>query len=65
MDGAVREVQLIDHVADEELDVQKNYGQAIHLISNPKVGKGNREEWSKKNTTLWEGVCECGGRTRA
>ena len=53
VDGEVREVQAIDHVAEKELNIQEDNGQTIHLISDPEVGKGDREERSKKDTTLW------------
>ena len=55
MDGEVGEVDSIDHVADEELDIEEDNGQAVHLISNPKVGEGDGEERSEEDTTLLVG----------
>ena len=64
MDGEVGEVDSVDHVADEELNVEEDNGQAVHLIGDPKVGEGDREEWSEEDTTLrrggGEGEGECG-----
>ena len=57
-------MKAIDHVADEELNVQENNSKAVHLVSYPKVSECYREEGSKEDTTLWwlgEGK---GGRER-
>ena len=52
VDGVVGEVDSVDHVADEELDIKEDNGQAVHLIGDPKVGEGDREERSEEDTTL-------------
>ena len=55
----------IDHVADEELNVQENHSKAVHLVSYPEVSECYREEGSKEDTTLWWLGERCeGGRER-
>ena len=45
-DGAW-EVKSIEQVAEEELNVQQNHGQAVELVSNPEVWECDIEEWSQ------------------
>ena len=52
MDGEVREVQAIDHIAQEELNVQEDNSQTVHLISNPEISKVNIRKGGNKNTNL-------------
>jgi hypothetical protein len=52
VDGEIGEVHTVDHVADEELYIEEDNGQAVHLVSDPKVGEGDREEGSEEDTTL-------------
>ena len=58
VDGVVGEVDSVDHVADKELNIEEDNGQAVHLIGDPKVGEGDGEERSEEDTTLLVGERE-------